>query len=103
MKTELIAIALLLALILTLVGAELITLTKLNHLEKRLMDGADANELYECFRKADDFFIFIFSREQIRELELAFFEYSLSGGEEEKSRLAEEISHVRRQLLLCFN
>ena len=100
MKTEVIAILLLLALIIALLGAELLTLGKLESLAEMLEAGQDAEALYHAFRREERFFSFIFSREEIRELELSFFEYTISQEEENKSRLREEISHIRRQLLI---
>ena len=100
MKTEIIAIVLLFSLIFALIGCELITIKKLDRLEARLSEGCEPRELYEAFCQEENFFLFIFSREEIRELELAFFEYTLTAEENEKHRLAEEISHTRRQLLL---
>ena len=102
MKTEIISVILLLDLILSLTAAELITIHKLNTLEQGLLGGDTPQELYLAFRDEEAYFAFIFSREEIRELELSFFEYTLSEDEEGKSRLGEEISHLRRQLLLFF-
>lgn len=103
MKTEIIALLLLLSLILTLGATELITLHKLNELERQLNEGSSANALYESFRREENFLVFIFPREKIRELELAFFEYTIVENEEEKSRLAEGISYARRQLVLVIS
>ena len=103
MKTEIIALVLLFSLILMLIAAELITLHKLNELETKLNEDADSHTLYESFQQKEKFLVFIFSREKIRELELAFFEYTVSANEENQSRLAEQISYARRQLLLFIN
>ena len=103
MKSEIIALVLLLCLILTLAAAELVTLYQLNSLKAQLNEGADARSLYESYRKKERFFVFIFSREQIRELDLAFFEYTIEANAQAKSRLDEQISYTKRQLLLVFS